>query len=119
MPRPSLKLGDVFYYRHPYCCTFNAAKIVGETKVSWLIRREGQAIWEDNLKFPKTGKNYIVGTREDADLGHWASDNRWKVGQAVDSCMDGKILLQIARLLNHELTLRELPEKYRREEGHQ
>lgn len=113
--RPSLKLGDTFYYRYPYTCFFTEVKIVGETKVSWLIRRPSQAPWEGNKKFPKTGTGYIVGTKEEAELGNWTADNGWKISQAVGSCKDGRIMLQIARLLNH-MTLQELPKSFRREE---
>lgn len=116
MTRPKLKLGDIFYYRPPYVPTYRTGKIVGETKVSWLVRHDGQYEWESSLKFPKTGKNYIIGTKEDADLGIWVSKNRWKISRAVDVCLDGKILLQIARLVDNKVSLEELPESYRRKE---
>jgi hypothetical protein len=115
MPCPNLKLGDTFYFRRPHNSVFTEVRVVGETRVSWLVRHEGMASWERDQKFPKSGVGYVVGNEDDAALGKWVHRNRWEISQAVERCTEGRILLQIAQLINHELSLNDLPETFKKE----
>jgi hypothetical protein len=88
---------------------FIPEKIVGETERSWLVGRP-----ERPIKIPKKGdavrysastaygRTTVYMTQEAVNAACFAHDHRWKIGKAVEACMDVAVLRQIAALVGYK-----------------
>jgi hypothetical protein len=106
-----LKISDRVWVKQHVESTFVEMVIIGETSRSWMtVPAKGYDVnygeWyfkRYSSKLPKTLKGFIVST--DAAFvkrANWALNERWKIGNAVQSCSDPDILLPIAKLVGME-----------------
>jgi hypothetical protein len=103
-----IKIGDTIFLRPEYGL-FQEYAVVGETSRSWLVRLPEHSSWSADLRIPKTLKGYTQGTEYDAKLLRWALNNRRGIAQALNVSMDASVILQCARLLKDEPSLKTLP----------
>lgn len=73
-------------------------KIVGETRVSWVLDREG------GRKIPKkrAPNSYICYSQEEIDEQCWIHENRSRISHLVNRLEDPAVLREVARLVNYQ-----------------
>lgn len=109
MTDTKIKIGDVIYYRHERGgITFIEKEIVGETSRSWLLLDKSSYQWQRNqlaryaTKLPKCLRDkdgaFFLGTKEQAELGRWAQQYSYQIGNRVQYTHDAEKMLATAKL---------------------
>ncbi len=107
-----LKLGssvwkfDEYRSRRTWRDGWTEHKIVGETRVSWLVG-EGYAQFKIAKRDPGARKSNGFGSRAlafsqaEIDDIAWVNEHRYKIYRLVEYIHDAAVLRQIARLVNY------------------
>ena len=103
------KVGDTVYIKRGEYSQFAKWHVAGESSRSWFMFSEKPFGWQvanmakHATKFPKSGKGYVFGTQRDMELSVWANQNRYRIGQIVESTQNASMLLTIAHMVDYKI----------------
>lgn len=90
-----------------------SVKVIGETKISYLVERFSGCEWRPFKVIKKTmlakisdcghtHRGYFK-TKEDAETAIWIDNHKYKISEAVKGCNDAELLKSIAHRLKLKL----------------
>jgi hypothetical protein len=94
--RPDLKIGSKLWNKWH----IESYTVVEQTSRSWLVRRDGQGLWEECTKIPKNKlpDDWFLDEKEWRDWKWWKK-NHYRIGEFAGSFATPAQLRQIADLV--------------------
>ena len=100
------QIGEVFYYRRSHNHFVQKSVLLGESSRRWMIGAGNEWWAKDAEKIPKFAtklpkKTTLIETAESYELSKWASTERWKIREKIDSCTPEQ-LKKVAEIIGYE-----------------